>query len=139
MDFEVEIDSDVSPLTPAENRVFALLVQGKTQQAMSVILHRSIKTVEAHLLHSYQKLGVDNSRQAITAAFVRGMVRARQILVLCLVLVSAGNAVLPSQAYASSSDSGPEIPLNRLRVRGGARLRTGSQLKLRHPSRRWEG
>lgn len=140
MDFEVEVDPRQSPLSPAENRVYALLVAGKPRDAMCVVLHRSIKTVDTHLLHIFQKLNVENSQQAITAGFVRGIVRARKALLLLLVVCSTGSAVLPSQAYAALMDEPPaEMPMNRLRVRGGGRVRTGSQLRLRRQIRRREG
>lgn len=138
MDFDVEIDAGRSPLSPAENRVYQLLIEGKPREAMSLALHRSIKTVDTHLLHIFQKLNVDNAQQAITPGFVRGMVKAKKVLLLCLVLTSAGNAVMPSQAYASPDAPGSEIPMNRLQMRGGVRARTGSRLQLRRPTRRRE-
>lgn len=138
MDFEVEIDKARSPLSPAENRVYQLLVEGKTQAAMTLVLHRSIKTVETHITHIYQKLNVENDKQAITAGFVQGFVKARKALVMCLIVSSAGNAVLPSQAYASPDEPGTDIPMNRLVMRGGVRARTGSRLQLRRPTRRRE-
>lgn len=132
MDFDLDFDKEKSPLTPAEMRVFELLVEGKTQQAMSLILHRSIKTVETHLAHIYQKLNVDNDKQAITTAFVRGIVRARNTLVLVICVVSAGNTVLPSPAYADIFDRDLiDVPVQRVRCRRNARGR------MNRSGRRW--
>lgn len=140
MDFEVEIDTEQSPLSPAENRVYQLLIAGKPRDAMSLVLHRSIKTVDTHLLHIFQKLNVDNAQQAITVGFVRGIVKARQMLVLMLAVASGGNAVLPSRAYADVFDEPPvEVPFHRVRVRGGGRARfnRGGRGKNRKQEQLW--
>lgn len=142
MDIDVEFVEEKSPLTKAENQVGALLPRGLTIKEMAVSLHRSVKTVETHLGHIYQKLDVVNDKQAITVMFLRGIVKARQALLLCLVVCSAGNAVLPSQAYARTendwSEAPVDAPMNRMRVRGGTQARTGSRLQLRRPTRRRE-
>jgi DNA-binding CsgD family transcriptional regulator len=47
-----------SGLTPAEARVAALVVQGRTNREVAAVLVLGERTVEAHLTHIYAKLGV---------------------------------------------------------------------------------
>jgi DNA-binding CsgD family transcriptional regulator len=54
-------------LTPSERRVAALAVEGLTTREMAESLFVTPKTVEFHLRHIYQKLGV-NSRDKLSAA-----------------------------------------------------------------------
>ena len=51
------------PLTNAERRVVALLVHGLGNQGIATALHISEKTVETHLSHTYEKLGVQGRAQ----------------------------------------------------------------------------
>lgn len=142
MDYEVELHEDLSPLTKSENRLVLPLVGGLTQKAIAALLHRSVKTVETHLGHIYQKLDVANDKQAITAFFVRGIVSVKKLVVCCLIVSGASNALMPSDAYARPSNDWSippvEEPFNRLRTRHGSGARTGSRLQLRRPSRRRE-
>lgn len=131
MDFDIEIVTEKSPLTKRENEVFLLLVEGHATKVMSATLNRSVDTLNRHLTHIFTKLHVENAKQAITAGFVRGIVRSKNVLLVCLVVLSTGSAILPSAVYASDF-----IPINRVRVRGGRTLRTGNQLRLRTPSKR---
>jgi DNA-binding CsgD family transcriptional regulator len=45
-------------LTPAEARVAALVVEGRTNREVAAALVLGERTVEAHLTHIYAKLGV---------------------------------------------------------------------------------
>lgn len=50
-------------LTPAEVRVAALVVEGKTNREVAAALFLSERTVEGHLAHIFGKLGVRNRRE----------------------------------------------------------------------------
>ncbi|MCP4226597.1 MAG: response regulator transcription factor, partial [Actinomycetia bacterium] len=54
-------------LTPAEERVVALVGEGKSNPEIAESLHITVATVKTHLVHTYQKLDVD-SRPALAAA-----------------------------------------------------------------------
>jgi DNA-binding CsgD family transcriptional regulator len=45
-------------LTPAERRVAALVVEGRTNQEVAAALFLAERTVETHLSHIYSKLGI---------------------------------------------------------------------------------
>jgi DNA-binding CsgD family transcriptional regulator len=47
-------------LTPAEERVAALVAQGKTNKEVAAALFVSERTVEGHLAHIFGKLGIRN-------------------------------------------------------------------------------
>lgn len=138
MDFDIEIDVSRSPLSPAENRVALLLHKGLTIKAMAETLHRSVKTVETHLGHIYQKLGVENDKQAITLSWVRGFVRVKKMLVLCLVMTGTANAVLPARVMAEPRNDAPvELPDQRL-PRGRQRVPSRSSGRGRRWNRKQE-
>lgn len=50
-------------LTPAEERVAALVAEGKTNKEVAAALFVSERTVEGHLAHIFGKLGVRNRRE----------------------------------------------------------------------------
>jgi DNA-binding CsgD family transcriptional regulator len=50
-------------LSPAERRVAELVAQGLTNRDIGARLHIARRTVETHLAHSFQKLGVQNRTQ----------------------------------------------------------------------------
>jgi DNA-binding CsgD family transcriptional regulator len=57
-------------LTPAEERVVALAIEGMSNKEIARLLVVTVHTVEVHLTHSYQKLGVRSRTQlagAVTA------------------------------------------------------------------------
>ena len=56
-------------LTPAEERVAALVAEGKTNREVAAALFLSDRTVEGHLAHVFGKLGIRN-RTEIAAALV---------------------------------------------------------------------
>jgi DNA-binding CsgD family transcriptional regulator len=50
-------------LTPAEERVAALVAEGKTNREVAAALFLSERTVEGHLAHIFGKLGIRNRRE----------------------------------------------------------------------------
>ena len=50
-------------LTPAEERVAALVAEGKTNREVAAALFLSDRTVEGHLAHIFGKLGIRNRRE----------------------------------------------------------------------------
>jgi DNA-binding CsgD family transcriptional regulator len=44
-------------LTPAEIRIFELICEGHTRDAISGLLGVSVSTVKSHLLHVFEKTG----------------------------------------------------------------------------------
>jgi DNA-binding CsgD family transcriptional regulator len=64
-------------LTPAEERVAALVAEGKTNREVASALFLSERTVEGHLAHIFGKLGVRNRREiASVLALTQGQVTA---------------------------------------------------------------
>ena len=59
-------------LTPAERRVVALVAEGLTYRAVAERLHLSRRTVESHVAHVFQKLGVRSREQLSQIARRRG-------------------------------------------------------------------
>jgi DNA-binding CsgD family transcriptional regulator len=57
-------------LTPAEERVSALVAEGKTNREVAAALFLSDRTVEGHLSRIYVKLGV-RSRAELTAMLAK--------------------------------------------------------------------
>lgn len=55
---ELPLVPDHWPLTPAERRVAAMVFNGATNRQISEDLHVSIPTVETHLAHIFDKMGV---------------------------------------------------------------------------------
>jgi DNA-binding CsgD family transcriptional regulator len=63
--------STIDDLTPQELQIAMLLAGGRTTRETAAALFLSPKTVEYHLRHVYQKLGV-NSRDALADRLARG-------------------------------------------------------------------
>jgi DNA-binding CsgD family transcriptional regulator len=59
-------------LTLREGQIVALMVQGRTAKQMAAALGLSARTVEGHLAHIYQKLGVSGRNEAIGLALGQG-------------------------------------------------------------------
>lgn len=117
MDYDVEVDQDKSPLTKTENPILRLVSLGFTRADIAEMLHRSIETVNTHISHIHQKLDAENSNQAITTAFVRGILKAKKLVLCCLITGTTGNAIIPSPAYADIYDTKiVEVPAERVRV-----------------------
>jgi len=60
------------PLSPVEQQVLELVLQGRTNQEIALRLHRSARTIEVHRSHILHKLDADS-----TAALVRNCIRLR--------------------------------------------------------------
>jgi len=73
-------------LTPREAEVMSWVAQGKTNREVALILGAAARTVDKHLEHVFQKLGVESR----TAAILRAWQSAR------FGAVSAGDATRPS-------------------------------------------
>jgi DNA-binding CsgD family transcriptional regulator len=55
-------------LTPREGEVLSWLAKGKTNRDIGEILGMSPRTVNKHLEHVYEKLGVETRTAAVAAA-----------------------------------------------------------------------
>lgn len=60
-------------LTPRELEVLRLVQQGTSNRAIAKAMFVSEATVKTHLVHTYEKLGVDNRTAAVTTARERGL------------------------------------------------------------------
>jgi DNA-binding CsgD family transcriptional regulator len=54
-----------APLTPREHEVLRWLAAGKTDRDVAAILGCSHRTVQKHLEHAYEKLGVETRTAAV--------------------------------------------------------------------------
>jgi DNA-binding NarL/FixJ family response regulator len=63
-----------SALTRREIEVLELVAAGSGNQAVADQLNLSLATVKTHLVHVYDKLGVDDRTSAVTAALERGII-----------------------------------------------------------------
>jgi non-specific serine/threonine protein kinase len=61
-------------LTATEARVLRLLADGRTTKEIAVELAVAVSTVDRHITHIYQKLGVRNRAEATAAALKHGLV-----------------------------------------------------------------
>ena len=60
-------------LTPAEERVALLVAQGKTNKEVAAALFLSDRTVEGHLAHVFQKLGIRHRTEVASALDIQGI------------------------------------------------------------------
>jgi DNA-binding CsgD family transcriptional regulator len=60
--------STLDQLTPQELQIAQLLAEGRTTREAAAAIFLSPKTVEYHLRHVYQKLGI-NSREELASRF----------------------------------------------------------------------
>jgi len=67
------VETIVSPLTPREQEVLALLAQGLANKAIAPKLGISEHTVKAHVAAIYEKLGAGNRAEAVVLAARRGL------------------------------------------------------------------
>jgi DNA-binding CsgD family transcriptional regulator len=59
----------VWPMTQAERRVLELLVRGLSNREIAAELHVSVNTIQTHLAHAYEKLGVQSRSQLLARFF----------------------------------------------------------------------
>lgn len=64
-------------LSKREVEVLDLVRQGKTNKQIARSLHVSEATVKTHLIHAFNKLGVDDRTAAVSAALEHGVLRLR--------------------------------------------------------------
>jgi two-component system, LuxR family, response regulator FixJ len=62
-------------LTKAEMKILHLILEGKNNRDMAVILHRSQRTIEVHRGHLMQKLGVTNIIELLRRATEMGLLQ----------------------------------------------------------------
>jgi len=65
-------------LSTRELEVLTLIAQGETNRGAAARLFISEATVKTHLLHIYEKLGVNDRAAAVAAAYERGLLAPRQ-------------------------------------------------------------
>ena len=61
-------------LSAREIEVLQLVARGKSNKEVGKALHISTATVKTHLVHIYNKLGVDDRTAAVTTALEKGMI-----------------------------------------------------------------
>jgi len=62
------------PLTESEMKVLKLIIDGKSNKEIALIMHRSIRTIEVHRGHLMRKLDVDNVVDLVKRAAMMGLV-----------------------------------------------------------------
>ena len=60
----------IPTLTNREHQILALIADGLTNREISCMLSIRESTVENHIHHIYEKLGISNRAQAVAQAFV---------------------------------------------------------------------
>ncbi|HSJ34849.1 MAG TPA: response regulator transcription factor [Acidimicrobiia bacterium] len=68
-------EDPVTPLTEREVAVLELIAEGSSNREVGQALYVSEATVKTHLIHIYDKLGVDSRTAAVTAALRAGLIR----------------------------------------------------------------
>lgn len=64
-------------LTPRETEILGLIAKGLSNKQAAAELYLSEATVKTHLVHIFEKLGVDSRTAAVAAAVDRGIIRMR--------------------------------------------------------------
>lgn len=83
---EVEI-GDLGPLTPREAEALLWVAEGKTAWEAGTILGISEATANAHITKAADKLRASNRPHLVTRAFLLGILRATQHLLIMLVVL----------------------------------------------------
>jgi DNA-binding CsgD family transcriptional regulator len=65
------------------------VAQGKTNKEIGVILEVSPRTVQKHLEHIYQKIGVESRTAAAAKAYEMASLASKQISMFFLVFISS--------------------------------------------------
>ncbi|MGB2862022.1 MAG: response regulator [Sedimentisphaerales bacterium] len=61
-------------LTRNETKILQLIIDGKSNKEIAVMLHRSARTIEVHRAHAMHKLGVDNLVDLVKRVASMGLV-----------------------------------------------------------------
>ncbi|WP_375389404.1 response regulator [uncultured Amnibacterium sp.] len=69
----VQRDRTAPRLSPRELEVLALVAEGESNPGIAARLHLSEATVKTHLLHVFEKLGVNDRTRAVTLAMRLGL------------------------------------------------------------------
>ncbi len=64
-------------LSPRETEIIGLIAQGLSNKQAATQLYLSEATVKTHLVHIFEKLGVDSRTAAVATAVDRGLIRMR--------------------------------------------------------------
>jgi DNA-binding NarL/FixJ family response regulator len=72
------VDLEGPPLTDRELEVLSLVARGLTNVDIAQRLCISARTVEAHLTHVYNKLGVSSRTQAVVSAMQQGWIEPKE-------------------------------------------------------------
>ena len=71
----VSTHSDLgTSLTRAEKKILQLVIDGKSNKEIAIMLHRSSRTIEVHRAHIMHKLGVDNLVDLVKRVATMGLV-----------------------------------------------------------------
>jgi ATP/maltotriose-dependent transcriptional regulator MalT len=65
------------PLSPREREVLELVAGGTTNREAAARLFISEATVKTHLMHLYEKLGVNDRAAAVAVGYERGLLRTQ--------------------------------------------------------------
>jgi two-component system, NarL family, response regulator NreC len=68
-------DIPPEPLTPREREVLQLVAEGKTSKEVSVVLHVSAKTIDAHRASIMKKLDLHDTASLVRYAIRRGLIQ----------------------------------------------------------------
>jgi len=75
IDESVATGSDIERLTPRERQVVNLIARGYTYRETAAHLAMKVKTLETHMSHIFQKLGVASRHALAVIAYEAGFVR----------------------------------------------------------------
>lgn len=84
--FDVELIKK-GPLTDREAEILRLVCEAKSDKDIARLLDISIKTVEVHISHIYQKIGVTHARLHRRLVCLRMALAAGLVRLLCVVLL----------------------------------------------------
>jgi DNA-binding CsgD family transcriptional regulator len=76
-------------LSPREAEVLSWVGQGKADKEIGVILELSPRTVQKHLEHIYQKIGVKSRTAAAAKAYEIALIASEQKVMFFLIVISS--------------------------------------------------
>ena len=68
-------DIPAEPLTPREREVLQLVAEGRTSKEVSIVLHISAKTIDAHRASIMKKLDLHDTASLVRYAIRRGLIQ----------------------------------------------------------------